>query len=158
MKYHCNRGHDFSRVEWNASNKRVSIGPPNHKPNKPMNPENNHEEMPRDTEKKRHFDSCSDAFRSGRDDATAKAREAAPELKAAIADVIFDVAYGTAYGAFFASAFANEFVPQTVKDGVSKGAAAGRRAADKVRRGSAQKNASHGDRAENVFKELPGTV
>jgi len=94
-----------------------------------METENNHEE----NDAKRHFESCSDAFQSGRDDATAKAREAAPKLKGVIADTIFDMAYGAAYGAFFASAFAHEFVPQVVKDGVAKGAAAGRSAADKIR-------------------------
>ena len=99
-------------------------------PNKNMETENNHEA---ENEAKRHFESCSDAFQSGREDATAKAREAAPKLKGAIADTIFNMAYGAAYGAFFASAFANEFVPQSVKDGVAKGAAAGRDAADKVR-------------------------
>ncbi|MEJ6572268.1 MAG: hypothetical protein QNL01_12015 [Akkermansiaceae bacterium] len=113
-----------------------------------METENNHEDMPQDSchsnadanasaEEKRHFESCSDAFQAGKDDATARAREAAPKLKAAIADAIFDVAYGATYGAVFAGTFANEFVPKSVRDavekGVAKGAAAGRTAADKVR-------------------------
>ncbi len=109
-----------------------------------METENNHEDMSQDScnsnagaEEKRHFESCSDAFQAGKDDATARAREAAPKLKAAIADAIFDVAYGATYGAVFAGAFANEFVPKSVRDavekGVAKGAAAGRGAADKVR-------------------------
>ena len=123
-------------------------------PNKKMETENNHEK----TDAKRHFDSCSDAFQSGREDATAKAREAAPKLKGAIADTIFDMAYGAAYGAFFASAFANEFVPQVVKDGVAKGAAAGRSAADKVRE-RVRKTATEGAADENVAdggaNELP---
>lgn len=93
-----------------------------------METENNPEEK-----EKRRFESCSDAFKSGRQDATEKARAAAPKFKGAVADAVFDVAYGAAYGAFFASAFANEFIPRAVKDGVAKGAAAGRDAASKVR-------------------------
>lgn len=102
-----------------------------------METENNYEDMPQENEGKRHFESCSDAFKAGKEDAAAKAREAAPKLKAAIADALFDVAYGATYGAVFAGAFANEFVPKSVKEavekGVAKGAAAGRSAADKVR-------------------------
>ncbi|MFK7909324.1 MAG: hypothetical protein AB8F34_01855 [Akkermansiaceae bacterium] len=97
-----------------------------------MDTENN-QETNQDAQAKRHFESCADAFRAGKEDAAAKAQEAAPKLKSAIADVIFDVAYGATYGAVFASAFANEFVPQAVKEGVAKGAAAGKDAADKVR-------------------------
>ena len=84
-------------------------------------------------QEKRNFESCSDAFKSGMEDATAKAKEAAPKLKGMVTDTVFDMAYGAAYGAFFASAFANEFIPQAVKDGVAKGAAAGRDAAEKMR-------------------------
>lgn len=98
-----------------------------------METENNHEQQSEGRKEKRHFESCADAFRAGREDATAKAREAAPKLKSAVADVVFDIAYGATYGAVFAGAFANEFVPQAVKDGVAKGAAAGKDAADKVR-------------------------
>jgi len=96
---------------------------------------------------KRHFESCSEAFKSGMDDATEKAKEAAPKIKGAIADAVFDVAYGAAYGAFFASAFANEFIPQSVKDGLAKGAAAGKDAADKMReraKGSTQEKSDDG--------------
>jgi len=93
---------------------------------------------------KRHFESCRDAFTSGKQDATAKAKEAAPKLKGFIADTVFDVAYGAAYGTFFASAFASEFVPQSVKDGVAKGAAAGRDAARKMR------ERAHGGKAEDT--------
>ncbi len=96
-----------------------------------METENNHENTQK--QEKRHFESCSDAFKAGKEDATAKAREAAPRLKGFVADAIFDVAYSAAYGAFFAGAFANELLPQTVKDGLAKGAAAGRKAADKMR-------------------------
>jgi hypothetical protein len=123
-----------------------------------METENNYENKPQDTEEKRHFESCSDALRSGREEATAKAREAAPKLKAAVADVIFDVAYGAAYGACFAGAFANEFVPKTVKDvvgkGVAKGAAAGRSAADKVR-GHTEMKTSDNDVTETDPAGLP---
>lgn len=122
-----------------------------HNPNQTMNTENNsgnnteNSESPphnaaEKTDTKRHYDSCSNAFRAGRDDATAKAREAAPKFKGVVADTIYDVAYGVTYGAFFAGAFANEFIPKAVKDvlaqGVEKGAAAGRAAADKVRQPS----------------------
>ncbi len=117
-----------------------------------MNTENNHHEENKDTKEKRHFESCSDAFRAGKEDATAKAREAAPKLKSAIADVIFDVAYGATYGAVFAGAFANEFVPQAVKDGVAKGAAAGKDAADKVR-SKMKKNSEVPDSEDSI--ELP---
>ncbi len=123
-----------------------------------MKPENNDEHSPRNEGEKRHFESCSDAFKSGREDATAKAREAAPKLKAAVADVIFDVAYGTAYGACFAGAFANEFIPKTVKDvvgrGVAKGAETGRSAADKMR-GHAGGQTSEDGEAETGSAEFP---
>ena len=117
-----------------------------------METENNHENS--QEQEKRHFDSCTDAFKAGRDDATAKAREAAPRLKSFVADAVFDVAYSAAYGAFFAGAFANEFVPQTVKDGLAKGAAAGRSAADKMRERARKKSTEeNADQVDTL--ELP---
>lgn len=120
-----------------------------------MNTENDDQISEETTEAKRQFDSCSNAFQAGREDATAKAREAAPKLKSAVADTIFDVAYGVTYGAFFAGAFANEFIPKAVKDvvaqGVEKGAAAGRKAADKVR----QPSPAASEVAEMNTLELP---
>lgn len=116
-----------------------------------MKSENHHEEN-QEPVRKRHFESCSEAFRAGKEDATAKARETAPKLKSAIAGVIFDVAYGATYGAVFAGAFANEFVPRAVKDGVAKGAAAGRNAADKAR-SRMNKNAQDVEAADSA--ELP---
>ena len=117
-----------------------------------METENNHDTTQQGTQEKRHFDSCSHAFQSGREDATAKAREAAPRLKGFLADAVFDVAYSAAYGAFFAGAFAHEFVPQSVKDGLAKGAAAGRGAASKMRertrRKSPEENAHDGETIE----------
>ena len=105
-----------------------------------MNTENDNHTSDQNTDPKRHFDSCSNAYQAGREDATTKAREAAPKLKGAVADTIYDVAYGVTYGAFFAGALAKEFIPKAVKDvvaqGVEKGAAAGRAAADKVRQPS----------------------
>ncbi len=110
------------------------------------------ENINNDQKGKRSFESCADAFNSARQDATDKAKEAAPKIKGAIADAVFDMAYGAAYGTFFASAFANEFIPQTVKDGVAKGAAAGRAAADKVRARDARKAESQ---EGEVTIELP---
>ncbi|NWK55446.1 hypothetical protein HW115_07475 [Verrucomicrobiaceae bacterium N1E253] len=87
-----------------------------------------------ETKEKRHFESCGNAFHAGREDATAKAKQAAPQVKGVIADAVYDVTYGLAYGAFFAGAFAKEFIPKSVvevvSDGVSKGAAAGKAAAN----------------------------
>lgn len=115
----------------------------------------NHEEETENT--KRQFDNCGAAFKAGRSDATAKAREAAPKLKGAVADAVYDVAYGAAYGVFFAGAFANEFVPRSVRDvvgkGVAKGAAAGRKAADKMRTKS--EAANHNNEDADGSLELP---
>ena len=127
-----------------------------------MNTENDNQRTEANTEEntdpKRHFDSCSNAFQAGREDATTKAREAAPKLKGAVADTIYDVAYGVTYGAFFAGALAKEFIPKAVKDvvaqGVEKGAAAGRAAADKVRQPSPSANET-GEVAESDPLELP---
>lgn len=108
-------------------------------------------------QEKRNFESCSEAFKNGKQDASAKAKEAAPKLKGLIADTVFDMAYGAAYGAFFASTFANEFLPQAVKDGVAKGAAAGRDAADKVRERA--KSAVNPEKQEGGGTiELPSTT
>lgn len=87
-------------------------------------------------DERRHFESCSNAFKAGKEDATAKAREAAPKMKSAVTETVHDVAYGLAYGAFFAGAFAHELLPKSVKDavakGIDRGSAAGRNAAEKV--------------------------
>ena len=115
-----------------------------------MNTENTNDNQ----NEKRSFESCSDAFKSGMEDATAKAKEAAPKLKGMIVDGIFDVAYSAAYGAFFASTFANEFVPQAVKDGVAKGAAAGKEAAEKMRERAGNTNSAEGSVSEGTI-ELP---
>ena len=79
------------------------------------------------------FNNFKDAVKHGADDARAKAQEAAPKIKGAIAEAAFDLAYSVAYGTVFAGAFANEFVPQSVKEGLKKGAEAGRRASEKAR-------------------------
>lgn len=101
----------------------------------PMNPEMTSEPHTENTseESKPSFNNFKDALKHGADDARAKAQEAAPKLKGAIAEAAFDLAYSVAYGTVFAGAFANEFVPQSVKEGLKKGAEAGRRASEKAR-------------------------
>jgi hypothetical protein len=88
---------------------------------------------PVEEETKRQFDTMVDALRAGKDEGSAKAREAAPSLKSCVAEAFHDLAYGIAYGAFFTGSFANEIVPKTVKSGLAKGAEAGKAAARKAR-------------------------
>lgn len=99
---------------------------------------------------KRHFDSFSDAVNAAKEDACDKAREAAPKLKAAVAEAVHDLAYGGAFGAVFLGAFAAELVPSGLKEVLAKGAKAGRekagQARDKVREAmTPSKNASSDD-------------
>jgi len=89
-------------------------------------------EQPVEEETKRQFDNMRDALRAGKDEGSAKAREAAPGLKSCIAEAFHDLAYSVAYGAFFTGSFANELVPKTVKSGLAKGAEAGKAAARKA--------------------------
>ena len=86
------------------------------------------EEQPVEEETKRQFDTMGDALRAGKDEGSAKAREAAPGLKSCVAEAFHDLAYG----AFFTGSFANELVPKTVKSGLAKGAEAGKAAARKA--------------------------
>jgi len=96
------------------------------------------EEQTVEDESKRQFDTMSDAIKAGKQEGSAKAREAAPSLKSCVAEAFHDLAYGVAYGAFFTGSFANELVPKTVKNGLSKGAKAGRDAAQKARNKAAE--------------------
>lgn len=92
------------------------------------------EEQPVEEKAKRQFDTMGDAFQAGKDEGSAKAREAAPSLKSCVAEAFHDLAYGVAYGAFFTGSFANELVPKTVKSGLAKGAKAGKAAARNARK------------------------
>ncbi len=96
------------------------------------------EEQPVEEETKRQFDTMNDALRAGKDEGSAKAREAAPSLKSSVAEVFHDLAYGVAYGAFFTGSFANELIPNTLKNGLAKGAEAGKAAARKAREKTAE--------------------
>ena len=86
-------------------------------------------EQPVEEKIKRQFDSMGDALRAGKDEGSAKAREAAPGLKSCVAEAFYGLAYGVAYGAFFSGFFVNELVPKAVKSGFAKGAEAGKAAA-----------------------------
>ena len=90
-------------------------------------------EQPVEEETKRQFDTMGDALRAGKNEGSAKAREAAPGLKSCVAEAFHNLAYGVAYGAFFTGSSANELVPKTVKSGLAKGAEAGKAAARKAR-------------------------
>ncbi|MEO1844485.1 MAG: hypothetical protein ABGZ37_09440 [Akkermansiaceae bacterium] len=100
-------------------------------------PRMDQEQDPQEEAGKRQFESFGEAVRSAKDDATSKAKEAAPKMKSAVAEVIYDLTYGSAYGAVFLGAFAAELVPKPIKDEFTKGAKAGRdkarTARDKVR-------------------------
>ena len=89
------------------------------------------------TKRKRHFDSFGEAFRGAREDATRKAKEAAPRMKSAVTEVVYELAYGGAYGGVFLGALAAELVPENIKESVARGARAGREkartAADRAR-------------------------
>lgn len=78
------------------------------------------------------FESVRDAVETARKEAGAMAKDTAPKLKAAVAEVVYDIAYGAAFGTFFAGTFANELLPRQFKDCLAKGAAAGRSAARKA--------------------------
>lgn len=76
---------------------------------------------------KREFNSTSDAFKAGREDGAAKAREKSPEFLSGMANALHDLAYGVAYGTVFAGAFANELIPENIRNGLFKGAEAGKK-------------------------------
>ena len=82
---------------------------------------------------KHHFESVAEAMRSAKDDATNRAKEAAPKMKSAVAAAIYDLTYGGAYGAVFLGAFASELIPKPVRESFSKGAKAGRDTAKKAK-------------------------
>lgn len=82
---------------------------------------------------KHHFESVAEAMRSAKDDATNRAKEAAPKMKSAVADVLYDLTYGGAYGAVFLGALASELIPKPVRESFSKGAKAGRDTAKKAK-------------------------
>lgn len=72
-------------------------------------------EQPVEEETKRQFDNMGDALRAGKDEGSAKAREAAPGLKSCIAEAFHDLAYGVAYGAFSPSV--EEDVVELIEEG-----------------------------------------
>lgn len=90
-----------------------------------MNENNSHDSKP----EKKGFSGIDEVFKTAIDDASAKAREAAPKVKDAIDKALQDLVYGVAYGTSFTGTFVNEFVPDAVKESVCKGASEGRQAA-----------------------------
>ena len=120
------------------------------------------EKQPVEEEIKRQFDTMGDALRAGKDEGSAKAREAAPGLKSCVAEAFHDLAYGAAYGAFFTGSFANELVPKTVKRGLAKGAEAGKAAARKAREKASEafSPSAEGDAAKLVEEgsTIPQTI
>lgn len=83
------------------------------------------------------LNSLKETFEKVTNDAKAKAEEAAPKVKQAMASAAHDVAYGAAYGASFIGTLVSECLPQIIKEGMEKGNAAGgdaaKSAADKLR-------------------------
>ena len=84
-------------------------------------------------DEKRQFESVAEAMRSASDDATNRAKAAAPKMKSAVADVLYDLTYGGAYGAVFLGAFVTELIPKPVRESFLKGAKAGRDTAKKAK-------------------------
>jgi hypothetical protein len=84
-------------------------------------------------DEKHQFESVAEAMRSAKEDATNRAKEAAPKIKSAVADVLYDLSYGGAYGAVFLGAFASELIPKPVRESFSQGAKAGRDTAKKAK-------------------------
>ena len=77
-----------------------------------------------------HWDSFHQAFKEGAAHAKAAAEDAAPKVKAALAEATYAIGYGVAYATVFSYTLAKGFVPEPVKAGGRDGAEAGRKAAE----------------------------
>ena len=109
-------------------------------------------EQPVEEKIERQFDTMGDALWAGKDEGSAKAREAAPDFKSCVAEAFHGLAYGVAYGAFFSGFFVNELVPKTVKSGLAKGAEAGKAAARMAREKASEafSSSAEGDAAKSI--------
>lgn len=74
------------------------------------------------------LDSLCSAMHEGANQARSAAEQAAPKVKAAVADAVYWFGFGVSYASVFSTVVLKELAPEVLKTGCREGAEAGRKA------------------------------